>query len=89
MVCLTSCVFRSIRFSGFALPHRLGCGARENYTRTCGRGQGREGRSTGWTQIGEEWLFRALSRPHGGDTGAPGRPPPAEQAHTGAVQARL
>ena len=34
MVCLTSCVFRSIRFSGFARPHRLGCGARENYTRT-------------------------------------------------------
>ena len=33
MVCLTSCVFRSIRFSGFARPHRLGCGARENYTR--------------------------------------------------------
>ena len=35
MVCLTSCVFRSIRFSGFARPHRLGCGARENYTRAC------------------------------------------------------
>ena len=34
MVCLTSCVFRSIRFSGFARPLRLGCGARENYTRT-------------------------------------------------------
>ena len=34
MVCLTSCVFRSIRFSGFARPHLLGCGARENYTRT-------------------------------------------------------
>ena len=33
MVRLTSCVFRSIRFSGFARPHRLGCGARENYTR--------------------------------------------------------
>ena len=33
MVCLTSCVFRSIRFSGFARPHSLGCGARENYTR--------------------------------------------------------
>ena len=33
MVCLTSCVFRSIRFSGFARPHRLRCGARENYTR--------------------------------------------------------
>ena len=33
MVCLTSCVFRSIRFSGFARPLRLGCGARENYTR--------------------------------------------------------
>ena len=33
MVCLTSCVFRSIRFSGFARPHRLGYGARENYTR--------------------------------------------------------
>ena len=37
MVCLTSCVFRSIRFSGFARPHRLGCGARENYTRRRGR----------------------------------------------------
>ena len=35
MVCLTSCVFRSIRFSGFARPLRLGCGARENYTRDC------------------------------------------------------
>ena len=38
MVCLTSCVFRSIRFSGFALPLRLGCGARENYTRRRRRG---------------------------------------------------
>ena len=81
MVCLTSCVFRSIRFSGFARPHRLGCGARENYTRTCGRGQGREGRSTGWTQIGEEWLFRALSRPRKAGPGpqAP-RPAPAGRA---------
>ena len=38
MVCLTSCVFRSIRFSGFARPHSLGCGARENYTRRRGAG---------------------------------------------------
>ena len=38
MVCLTSCVFRSIRFSGFARPLRLGCGARENYTRRRRRG---------------------------------------------------
>ena len=81
MVCLTSCVFRSIRFSGFARPHRLGCGARENYTRTCGRGQGRIGACTGWTQTGEEWLFRALSRPRKAGPGpqAP-RPAPAGRA---------
>ena len=57
MVCLTSCVFRSIRFSGFARPHRLGCGARENYTRTCGRGQACGRRYMRRTQIGGYCLF--------------------------------
>ena len=81
MVCLTSCVFRSIRFSGFARPHRLGCGARENYTRTCGRGQACGRRYMRRTQIGEEWLFRALSRPRKAGPGpqAP-RPAPAGRA---------
>ena len=81
MVCLTSCVFRSIRFSGFARPHRLGCGARENYTRTCGRGQAWGRRYMRRTQIGEEWLFRALSRPRKAGPGpqAP-RPAPAGRA---------
>ena len=87
MVCLTSCVFRSIRFSGFARPHRLGCGARENYTRTCGRGQAWGRRYMRRTQIGEEWLFRALSRPRKAGLRRPWprggaqaeRPPPAER----------
>ena len=40
MVCLTSCVFRSIRFSGFARPH---IGVRregELYTQAQGGGKG-------------------------------------------------
>ena len=40
MVCLTSCVFRSIRFSGFARPH---FGVRREgvlYTRLQGGGKG-------------------------------------------------
>ena len=54
MVCLTSCVFRSIRFSGFAQPHSLGCGARENYTRDCRMGAraggGMHEMDTNWEQ---------------------------------------
>ena len=56
MVCLTSCVFRSIRFSGFARPHRLGCGARENYTRRRRRGA-RAGASVHETYTNRGILF--------------------------------
>ena len=53
MVCLTSCVFRSIRFSGFARPH---IGVRregELYTRLQAEGKGGRGESTRWTQTGK------------------------------------
>ena len=42
MVCLTSCVFRSIRFSGFALPH-FGV-RREGELYTQAQAQGKRGR---------------------------------------------
>ena len=45
MVCLTSCVFRSIRFSGFARPH---IGVRregELYTQAQGGGKGGSARA--------------------------------------------
>ena len=40
MVCLTSCVFRSIRFSGFALPHFGVRREGELYTQAKGEGKG-------------------------------------------------
>ena len=79
MVCLTSCVFRSIRFSGFARPLRLGCGAREYYTRTRRQGASVEPRlhrmDTNWGRIIDWARFRpggarGLLRP------APPLPPP-------------
>ena len=42
MVCLTSCVFRSIRFSGFARPHFGVRREGELYTRL--QGEGKRGR---------------------------------------------
>ena len=43
MVCLTSCVFRSIRFSGFARPHFGVRREGELYTQAQGEGKGGRG----------------------------------------------
>ena len=62
MVCLTSCVFRSIRFSGFARPH---VGVRregELYTRLQAGGKGGRERTRDAHKSGKNF-FRPLSRP--------------------------
>ena len=76
MVCLTSCVFRSIRFSGFARPH---VGVRregELYTRLQGEGKGGGMSPRDAHKSGDIKCLGALSRPRkgAGATGAdPGR----------------
>ena len=75
MVCLTSCVFRSIRFSGFARPHFGVRREGELYTRPQGGGKHVLARAQDGHKLGNTSNLRPLSRPHGGDAGAPGRPP--------------
>ena len=88
MVCLTSCVFRSIRFSGFARQH---IGVRregELYTQAQGEGKGgkedaQDGHKSG--DNGSLGIFPAhMAGTRGrGDAGAPGRPPrPGKPAPT-------
>ena len=80
MVCLTSCVFRSIRFSGFARPPHWGAARGRTIHARAGRGQALSRACTGWTQTGEEQLFKAVSAPRESPRRQPrpnGQVPPA------------
>ena len=75
MVCLTSCVFRSIRFSGFARPH---VGVRregELYTHAQGGGKGGDVSPRDEHKLGNTIYLGPLSRPL---CGAHGRERPAD-----------
>ena len=53
MVCLTSCVFRSIRFSGFARPHFGVRREEELYTQAKGGGKGVSARAQDGHKLGD------------------------------------
>ena len=66
MVCLTSCVFRSIRFSGFARPH---IGVRregELYTQAQGEGKRRAAPAQDGHKSGDNDSLDAFPIPLGG-----------------------
>ena len=79
MVCLTSCVFRSIRFSGFARPH---IGVRregELYTQAQGEGKGGRGAPRDAHKSGNNSSLGAFPclPGHQGRPPRPGKPAPA------------
>ena len=89
MVCLTSCVFRSIRFSGFARPHFGVRREGELYTQAQGGGKGVSARAQDGHKLGDNSCFRRAFPPtwrgYGGSgPAAAGRasPPIALATHT-------
>ena len=58
MVCLTSCVFRSIRFSGFALPHFGVRREGELYTQAQAQGKGASARAQDGHKLGDNSCLR-------------------------------
>ena len=73
MVCLTSCVFRSIRFSGFARPHFGVRREGELYTRPQGEGKRSMGSPRDAHKSGNDSTLGALSRPRKGPGARPAR----------------
>ena len=63
MVCLTSCVFRSIRFSVFARPHFGVRREGELYTQAQGGGKRGRGAPSDAHKSGDNSYLRPLSRP--------------------------
>ena len=72
MVCLTSCVFRSIRFSGFARPHFGVRREGELYTQAQGGRKGGEDAPRDAHKLGKNDTIGRVSRP-GKGAAAPGQ----------------
>ena len=75
MVCLTSCVFRSIRFSGFARPHFGVRREGELYTHAQAEGKGGRGAPSDAHKSGDTICLHLSPYPR-----APGSATVAEQA---------
>ena len=88
MVCLTSCVFRSIRFSGFARPPHWGAARGRTIHARAGWGQALSRACTGWTQTGNTNCLGAFPARRGARTPppcsapSPRRSPTAPLPHT-------